>query len=265
MDVGHPARFHTCRRACTVTLLCITVLAGCRLAEVKDQVQRIDDAGVIAGRVITQPAAAEATIVAVFHKQSDTTAALFRTLPTTEKGTFALNVAPGEYYVSAFIDRNGDGHRQQDEPGAFYGAPTTVTVAARSRTTISINVEADSRPTLADKRFLELMNRLLAESVAARPAAMQASWFDDWLGKWIGPEGTFLELSRQGDGYIVTIQSLDGPARYHGRAVRDHIEFRRDGKSEAIRATGGKDTGMKWLLDKQRCLTVKVGEGYCRG
>ena len=29
-------------------------------------------------------------------------------------------------------------------------------------------------------------------------------------------------------------------------------------------ATDGDATGMKWLAGKARCLTVRVGEGYCR-
>ena len=503
------------RCASVLVTAALLALAGCRLHEVKEQVQRIDSAGMIAGRVITQPDAAQATIVTVFHKQSDTALELYRALPTTEKGTFALNVAAGDYYVAAFVDRNGDGRHQQDEPGAFYGAPTTVSVAPQDRATISIHVDADSRPTLegmtvdttpaiavtsgtvaklddarfdpanysvglwrpldflanpggglymlgeyqpdrvpvifvhgmgdgprrwqpavdsldrnrfqpwvlyyptglrleavsnyfsgavhelrrrygfaqfavvahsmgglvtrsfvqrlhahfpddekalrivitvnspqggmasattgveyspivipswqdvaagseflkaldargwpkdvpyhlvfsydgekngdgtvalasqipvalqsdamrlygfedthtstlADERFLSLMNRLLAESVAARPAATQPSWFDDWLGRWTGPEGTYLELARHGDSYAVVIQSLDGSAHYEGRAVTDHIEFKRDGKVEAIRATGGPDTGMKWLADKSRCLTIRAGEGFCR-
>ena len=33
---------------------------------------------------------------------------------------------------------------------------------------------------------------------------------------------------------------------------------------ETITATDGEATGMKWLLDKQNCLTVRSGEGYCR-
>src|ERR1700704_4804347 len=39
---------------------------------------------------------------------------------------------------------------------------------------------------------------------------------DAWLGKWIGPEGTYLLLSRKDDKYVVKIQSLDGPATYQG-------------------------------------------------
>jgi len=87
---------------------------------------------------------------------------------------------------------------------------------------------------------------------------------DAWLGAWTGPEGTQLTLSRDGSGYSVGIQSLDGPARYPGTAVGDHLEFERAGKIETIRATDGAQTGMKWLADKTDCLTIQPGEGFCR-
>ena len=87
---------------------------------------------------------------------------------------------------------------------------------------------------------------------------------DRWLGQWNGPEGTYILLSAKGDKYVVKIQSLDGPATYEGIAVRDHIEFQRDGKTESIHAGNGAETGMKWLLEEKNCLIVKIGEGFCR-
>jgi hypothetical protein len=87
---------------------------------------------------------------------------------------------------------------------------------------------------------------------------------DSWLGKWIGPEGTSLNLTKSEDVYRVTIQSLDGPAQYEAKAVGDHIEFLRNGKTESIRATDGKGTGMKWLQDKTNCLVIQLSEGFCR-
>jgi hypothetical protein len=87
---------------------------------------------------------------------------------------------------------------------------------------------------------------------------------DLWLGQWTGPEGTFLLLSSNGDKYVVKIQSLDGPATYEGVASGNQIQFERQGKTEFIRADSGKETGMKWLLDKETCLIIKTGEGFCR-
>jgi len=103
----------------------------------------------------------------------------------------------------------------------------------------------------------------------SKPAAVDKSVsmpspLDAWLGQWNGPEGTFLSISKLGAGYGVTIQSLDGPSKYVGRAAQDHIEFERKGKTESIRATDGQATGMKWLADKKTCLTIQVGEGFCR-
>ena len=85
-----------------------------------------------------------------------------------------------------------------------------------------------------------------------------------WLGKWNGPEGTFLQVLGSTGRYEITIQNLDGPRTFQGKAMGDRIEFERDGIKEAIRATNGSETGMKWLSEKTNCLTVRAGEGYCR-
>jgi hypothetical protein len=87
---------------------------------------------------------------------------------------------------------------------------------------------------------------------------------DRWLGQWNGPEGTFLRLGGGSGRYDITIQDLDGPRPFSGRAVGEHIEFERNGQLETLRATDGQATGMKWLADKKDCLTVRPGEGYCR-
>jgi hypothetical protein len=64
--------------------------------------------------------------------------------------------------------------------------------------------------------------------------------------------------------YEVTIANLDGPRVFQGTAADGQIAFERDGVAETIRATSGAETGMKWLAEKMSCLTVRVGEGYCR-
>ena len=98
-------------------------------------------------------------------------------------------------------------------------------------------------------------------AIAAAPVAPLA---DQWLGQWTGPEGTLLALSKSADGYQINIQSLDGPNSYQGQAADDHITFERNGKTEAIRAASGQETGMKWLADKKNCLVIKPSEGFCR-
>ncbi|MDP2018808.1 hypothetical protein [Hydrogenophaga sp.] len=100
---------------------------------------------------------------------------------------------------------------------------------------------------------------------AASPAdASAAPATDKWLGKWNGPEGTFLQLAGGNGQYEVTIQNLDGPRTFQGKAAGQQIEFEREGVKESLRATNGAETGMKWLSDRSNCLTVRTGEGYCR-
>jgi hypothetical protein len=108
------------------------------------------------------------------------------------------------------------------------------------------------------RRLIVLAILILGTACQDRPIP------DGWLGRWTGPEGTYLELAKSGDRYEIKIQSLDGPATYEGVAVSGHIEFQRDGRTETIRAGNGKDTGMKWLLEKNDCLVIKAGEGFCR-
>ena len=87
---------------------------------------------------------------------------------------------------------------------------------------------------------------------------------NDWLGKWVGPEGTYLVLSKNADKYVIEIHSLDGPATYEGTSAGDRIEFQRNGKTESIHEGSGANTGMKWLLEKKYCLIIRTGEGFCR-
>jgi hypothetical protein len=100
--------------------------------------------------------------------------------------------------------------------------------------------------------------------VVSTPSAPTVFAVDQWLGKWIGPEGTFLQLTGGQGTYTVTIQNLDGPRTFQGKAVGNQIEFERHGVQESVHASNGAQTGMKWLSEKTNCLTVRLGEGYCR-
>ena len=97
----------------------------------------------------------------------------------------------------------------------------------------------------------------------AAPAA--ATGTDAWIGKWMGPEGTFLDVEKSDAGYQLTISDLDGLKFFQGKRAGEAIEFERKGKTESLKATDGKATGMKWLADKTNCLTIHAGEGFCRG
>jgi len=87
---------------------------------------------------------------------------------------------------------------------------------------------------------------------------------EQWLGKWDGPEGTFLNVDKDGVGYSVIIQDLDGPKSFYGTPIENGISFTRGGVPEVIHHGSGQSTGMKWLAEKKDCLIVKKGEGFCR-
>jgi hypothetical protein len=107
-------------------------------------------------------------------------------------------------------------------------------------------------------KFLPVTIVLSAACAKVAPAT------DAWAGTWRGPEGTSLDIRGSRGTYQVTITDLDAARTFEGSAAGDGIAFQRDGVKEIIMATGGTETGMKWLADKRNCLTVKPGEGYCR-
>jgi hypothetical protein len=88
----------------------------------------------------------------------------------------------------------------------------------------------------------------------------------DWNGKWIGVEGLVLVIAPGAtpDTRKLKITLLDGTNDYVGKVDDDQIEFTRDGKMETIHAGTGAETGLKYLADKDDCLIIKAGEGFCR-
>lgn len=94
---------------------------------------------------------------------------------------------------------------------------------------------------------------------------------DKWVGRWIGVEGLFLDISKNeaaGPGhYFLDMQyGLDADQRgtFEGQATAAGISFNREDGPQLLQAGDGEATGMKWLLEKEDCLVVEIGEGYCR-
>ena len=113
-----------------------------------------------------------------------------------------------------------------------------------------------SASSAAESAAVSMASEQAASTVAIDPSA--------FTGKWTGPEGTALTITPQGSDYKVTVQNLDGPRDFTGTAADGGIQFLRDGQTFVIRPGSGEETGMKWLADKDNCLIVAAGEGYCR-
>jgi len=101
-------------------------------------------------------------------------------------------------------------------------------------------------------------------AAAAPPAVSVPAVPPDWLGRWTGPEGSWLEITRTDDTYMVTVMNLDGARSFPGIVDASGLSFERDGVRETIHPSDGAGTGMKWLAEKTNCLKIKAGEGYCR-
>ena len=88
----------------------------------------------------------------------------------------------------------------------------------------------------------------------------------DWNGKWIGVEGLVLVIApgATAETRKLRITLLDGTSDYVGTVKGDEIDFTRDGKGETIKAGTGAETGLKYLVEKDDCLIIKPGEGFCR-
>jgi len=106
----------------------------------------------------------------------------------------------------------------------------------------------------------DLVNNRQSDDIAV--ASVPTS--DALLGRWHGPEGTYLNISRNADNYEISIANLDGPRVFIGQAIPDGIRFVRDGQEATITRTHGDGTGMKWLAGKSNCLVIVKGEGFCQ-
>jgi len=89
---------------------------------------------------------------------------------------------------------------------------------------------------------------------------------DAWVGRWMGVEGTVLDIQPAGEAgqYVLSVTLLNGTSSYDGTADGDAIRFTRDGRAESVRTATGAETGLKWLAEKQNCLMIQEGEGFCR-
>ncbi|GAA4768236.1 hypothetical protein GCM10023219_12690 [Stakelama sediminis] len=92
--------------------------------------------------------------------------------------------------------------------------------------------------------------------------------YDKWVGRWLGVEGMYLDIEKApegGDLYTLKMQyDLDHHGTFEGRATPQGIAFTRPDGRHVLRPGDGKATGLKYLADKQDCLIVQSGEGYCR-
>ncbi|UYF99190.1 hypothetical protein [Halomonas sp. GD1P12] len=94
---------------------------------------------------------------------------------------------------------------------------------------------------------------------------------DQWIGRWDGVEGLVLEIRHEDSAnpgsYLLDMQyglDADQHGTFEGQATAEGIRFTREDGEQLLRQADGEATGLKWLADKENCLVVQPGEGYCR-
>jgi len=107
------------------------------------------------------------------------------------------------------------------------------------------------------------MKKLLMLSVLLLAACEPSS---PMVGKWQGANGAWIDvLDTENGTYGVMISDASGPITLGGTLSKDgRIYFQRNGINESIRPGTGKEAGVKELAEKQNCIIIKTGEGYCR-
>lgn len=111
------------------------------------------------------------------------------------------------------------------------------------------------------------VDEVAADDTAAAPSPAAITRADGWVGRWRGVEGLNLVVARgeaPGRYRLDMAYSLDDRGVFDGVANDAGIAFTRPDGPQTLRAGDGEATGLKWLADKEDCLIVKAGEGYCR-
>jgi hypothetical protein len=101
-----------------VISLTITVLSGCGLREIREDTQTASTVVRIEGRVENNDIGTVRVLLTESRSSGDV---LINLAELSGDGEFAFDTTPGTYLVSAYVDINGDGAYQPDEPAAVNG------------------------------------------------------------------------------------------------------------------------------------------------
>ena len=119
----------------TVVIICL-IFSGCSLIKVREQSDIIESVGKITGSVEVV-GSQQGTVIVLRFRDDNGHPVLISHLPTTEKGDYMFDVAPGKYYIAAFVDFNGDQQYQKNEHGNFWGTPSIIEVQEKQ----TVNIE----------------------------------------------------------------------------------------------------------------------------
>jgi len=103
-------------------------IQGCSLKEMRQQSEHIENLGKISGQIVTQSRQKGSIVVLKFVVENGRPV-LESQVTADFTGRFKFTVTPGDYFIGAFIDVNGDGRYQKNEHGVVHGLPALITVS----------------------------------------------------------------------------------------------------------------------------------------
>ena len=120
-----------------LVLYCVLfTLSGCSLMEVHKQTQATENVGYIKGNIKVSSDQKGPIMVLLFRDEKGLPLILESERSTSSEGDFLFPVAPGTFYIAAFIDVNKDRVYQSEEHGNYYGIPSKIDVTPKQTVTL---------------------------------------------------------------------------------------------------------------------------------
>ncbi len=216
----------------------LPALSGCDLLEISKQVEAIDQAGIIRGRIVVAVPRSGTVIVRLYYLK-DRTFVSDEYTQATASGEFHFEVLPGTYYLAAFIDQDGDTRYKEDESANYYqtgsGKPAPVKIGPGEVKDVGVLRISGKPPPLEGYKALYLPAKVIA-NIGAR-ASLDDPMFsrkNSALGLWrplqfleqVGG-GLFLLEDYQADKIpVLFVHGLDGTP-LDWKTVLDHLDRNR--------------------------------------
>lgn len=154
---SHAINYHLV--ACLLMTGLLAALSGCGLMEIKEQTSILDNMGVLKGKIeVTSPQ--KGIIWVLRYADEDNILVLKQVIKASKNGEYKFLASPGQHYIAAFIDVNGDEKYQPEEHGNFYGLPTPIPLGAKE--TVSVDTITISGPVPEPATEVKLIDRTAA-------------------------------------------------------------------------------------------------------
>ncbi|MGW8367891.1 MAG: hypothetical protein ACWGPN_04330, partial [Gammaproteobacteria bacterium] len=113
-------------------LLAALVLSGCSLFDISQQAETLEATGIIEGGFTAS--GVPGPVIAALFQQSGTVFVLVDRAALPDNLRYTFEALPGTYFLGAFVDSNGDGQYDENEPATYLGIdeiePSAIEVAA---------------------------------------------------------------------------------------------------------------------------------------